>query len=638
MSFHPNDVARRARAARVLLLVAFVLLGGGFYRAQVLRHTEYDMQSEENRLREVPLPAPRGIIYDRAGKVIAENLPGYTVSLLAPNADSLRAAMRSLNEIIPFSDDDVETVVRRYNRAPTRPAVILADANFQQISVLEEHRTEFPGLIIQSTPKRWYPDSNVVAPFIGYTGEISEAELATPRYKDSDYKAGMRVGKRGLEQQYEEALRGQEGYRFVEVDARGRVVREAGQARSDQDPVAGPALYTNIDLDLQRFTAALFGDSIQGSAVALNPKTGGVLALHSAPSYNPNRFTGGIPKSYWDSLNTDPRRPMYNKAVQGRYPPASTFKLATALIAMQDTIVRLKLGDRMPQPCTGGYWFGRYWRCWDKKGHGNVNLQQAIEKSCDVYFYQVGLRLGLSKLVAGGVSLKFGERSGIDLPSETKPEFPYDAVQYFRKRYPRGFVQASGALNLSIGQGENAQTVINMAKFYTALATDGTMARPTIARRAPEREQLFRLSAAELDGIRGALAGVVSARGTAASAALQNVTIAGKTGTAQAPPHPDHAWFVGFAPAEDPQIVVATFIEYGEHGYAAARLASKIIEAYLKRPMVAPPVTDDVEGARTVVPRTTAAGVPAPAGAGTAPPPPAAAPAPAPTRGTAGTR
>ncbi len=616
MSFHPNDVARRSRIARLLLVVAFALLGSGFYRAQVLQHSEWVVQAEDNRLREVPLPAPRGIIYDRSGKVIAENLPGYTVSIVATSPDSLRAALRRLNEIIPYSDEDVETAVRRYNRAPTRPAVILADANFQQVSVLEEHRTEFPALIIQSAPKRWYPDSSVVAAFVGYTGEISETELATDRFRD--YKAGMRIGKQGIERQYENNLRGQEGYRFVEVDARGRVVREAGQARADQEPVPGPDLHTYIDLDLQRFTAQLFGDTVLGAAVAIDPKTGGVLALHSAPTYNPNRFTGGIPKSYYDSLNNDPRRPLYNKAIQGRYPPASTFKLATSVIALQKGLVHLD--DRMSVPCTGGYWYGRYWRCWDKKGHGNVTLAQAIEKSCDVYFYQLGMRLSLDTLVAGGVRLGFTERSDIDLPNETKPEFP-TGTEYFRKKFPRGYVKNSEALNLSIGQGVDAQTVINMAKFYTALANNGIASRPSLAQRPTKQERIFTLKPDEMAGIRTALAGVVSSRGTAGSAALQNVTIAGKTGTAQAPPYPDHAWFVGFAPAEDPKIVVATFLEFGEHGYAAARIASKIIERYLKKPTIAPPMTDDLSGARTVAASEAPATPPAaPSGAqGTAP-------------------
>jgi penicillin-binding protein 2 len=273
---------------------------------------------------------------------------------------------------------------------------------------------------------------------------------------------------------------------------------------------------------------------------------------------------------------------MYNKAVQGRYPPASTFKLATAILGLEKGIVRMS--DRQVAPCTGGYSYGRYWRCWKKTGHGNLTLTQAIETSCDVYFYQLGLKLSLQGLIAGGVSLKFGERSGIDLPSETKPEFPY-AVEYYRKRYPRGFVQGSSALNLSIGQGENAQTVVNMAKFYTALATDGTMAKPMIARGAPERTRIYSLASGDAAGIRAALAGVVE-RGTARSAQIQGVTIAGKTGTAQNPPNPDHAWFVGFAPSDKPQIVVAVFLEYGLHGDAAARVATKFIEAYLKRPAV----------------------------------------------------
>jgi penicillin-binding protein 2 len=578
MSFHPNDVARRTRGAMIVLAAAFFSLGAAFYNTQVRQNTKYVLQSEQNRLREVPLPAPRGIIYDRKGKVIAENLPGYTVSIYSPHPDSLRESLTRLNAIIPYSQDDIETAVRRFRRAPNRPAVVLADATFQEVSVLEEHRTEFPGLIIQSTPKRYYPEGPVVAPFIGYTGEISESELATSRFQA--YKAGMRIGKRGIEQQYEEVLRGREGYRFVEVDARGRVVRDVG-AREEQEPAAAAPLHTNIDLDLQRYVSTLFGDSLRGALVALEPETGGVLALYSAPSYDPNRFTGGIPKAYWDSLNTDERRPMYNKAVQGRYPPASTFKLATAIWGMEEGLV--KLTDRQPQPCTGGFWFGRYWKCWDKRGHGDVTLAQAIEKSCDVYFYQLGLKLGLSRMLAGGVSMKFNERSGIDLPSETRSEWPY-AVEYYRKRFPRGFVANSAALNLSIGQGENAQTVINMARFYTALATDGQSARPELVRRQPERTKIINLSAEQMAGLRQALAGVVSSRGTAGSARIEGVTIAGKTGTAQNPPYPDHAWFVGFAPMETPQIVVAVFLEFGEHGYSAARLASKAIEFYLKRP------------------------------------------------------
>ena len=588
MSFHPNDVQRRARAASILLIATFALLVGAFFRTQVLQNAQYVLQSEENRLREVPLPAPRGIIYDRNGTIIAENVVGYSVSLLAPTEDSLKAAMTRLSQTIPLSPDQMNLAVRRFKRAPNRPAVILADAPFDVVSVLEEHRIELPGLIIQSAPKRYYPEGAAVAAFIGYVGEISERELNSGQFEG--YKAGQQIGRKGLEKQYEAQLRGREGTRFVEVDARGRVVREAG-ARQDLRAEAAEALKTNIDMDLQRYVAQLFGDSVQGGVVALDPATGAVLALHSAPSYDPNRFIGGIPVSYWNELNTDPRKPLYNKATQARYPPASAFKLATSILGLERGIVNFN--TRMPVPCSGGYQYGsRYFRCWDKRGHGDVNLSQAIEKSCNTYFYQLGLRLSLQEVIAGGINLDFNQRSGLDLPDEARPGFPY-GTDYYNELYgPRGWSNAV-VLNLAIGQGENSQTVVNMARFYTALATDGHAAKPGIVGAKPERERLFSLSPEQMQGLRNAMSGVVSARGTAGSAQIQGVVLAGKTGTAQNPHGADHAWFVGFAPAEQPKIVVAVLVEFGEHGYFAARIASKVIERYLKQPAtVMPTITE----------------------------------------------
>ena len=592
MSFHPNDVQRRTRAAAIALTGIFALLLAAFFRTQVLENSRYALQSEENRLREVPLPAPRGIIYDRNGEVIAESVPGYSVSLLAPTADSLRASLNRLARVIQLSPEAIESSVRRYGRAPNRPTVVLSDAPFDVISVLEERRVEFPGLIIQSAPKRYYPDGPAVASFVGYVGEITEAELAAREYKDKGYKSGQQIGKGGLEKQYEAMLRGKEGSRFVEVDAHGRVVREAG-ARPELLPTPAQPLYTNIDLNLQRFTAQVFADSLQGGAIAIEPKSGGVLALYSAPSWDPNRFIGGIPTDLWKELTTDPRRPLYNKVIQGRYPPASTFKLATSLIALTNRQVRLD--EYMPQPCTGGYQYGaRYFRCWEKQGHGAVDLLRAIEVSCDTYFYQLGLKIGLARLLAGGVSLAFDRRSGIDLPDESRPIFPY-GVDYYNRRYgPRGWTNAV-TLNLAIGQGENDQTVVGMAKFYTALATDGASAKPEIVRNNPERTKLFSVTPNQMNALRAALSGVVTSRGTAGSAAIQGVILAGKTGTAQnaQDPNRDHAWFVGFAPANDPKIVVAVMLEFGDHGYVAARVASKIIEYHLK---VAPAQFIQTEG------------------------------------------
>lgn len=590
MSFHPNDVARRGRVASGFLMLTFLGLVGAFFNTQVRRHREYVMQSEENRLRELPIPAARGIIYDRKGRVIAENLPGYSVSVNSSGVKQLREVLGRLSGTIELTPRQIEAAVRRYNRAPNRPTVILADAPFDVVSVLEERRSEFPSLIIQSAPKRYYPDGAAVASFVGYTGEITESELASPDYKE--YKAGQQIGKGGLEKQYERDLRGREGVRFVEVDARGRVVSEAGLARQDLVPVGARPLRTSIDLDLQRFVVELFGDSLIGGAMAVDPRTGEVLALHSAPTYDPNRFIGGIPASYWDSLNTDARRPLYNKVIQGRYPPGSTWKLATAAIALEDKLVRYE--ERMPVPCSGGYQFGsRYFRCWDRRGHGAVDLTGAIKHSCDVYFYQLGLKMGLARLIAGGVEMDFGRRSGIDLPGELRPQFPdKDYRAYYNKVYgARGWTSAV-TLNLSIGQGENSQTVANMARFYTALATDGTATRPDIVKRTPERDRLFKLSAADMDVLRAAMAGVVES-GTARASRIQGVVLAGKTGTSQNSHGADHAWFVGFAPAAEPTIVVSVMLEFGEHGSRAARIASSIVSSYLK---VTPTQTIQTEG------------------------------------------
>ena len=586
MSYHPNSVLRRARVARVLLVAAFTVLGGAFFRAQVLRNQEFVLKSESNRLREVPLPGARGIIYDRSGQIIAENLPGYSVSILSPTVDSLKSALRSLSRVIEIDSAQQALAIRRFRAAPTRPAVIFNDASFQVVSVLEERRAEFPGLIIQSAPKRYYPDAEAVAALVGYTGEISEEQLALPRYQG--YKAGQQVGKGGLELQYEEQLRAREGSRFVEVDARNRVVRDNG-VRAEIQPEAPPPLRTNIDLDLQRYAHEYFGDSLRGAVVALEPQTGGVLAIYSAPSYDINRFIGGVSASYYRELQEHKYKPLFNRALSGRYPPASTWKLATAVLGMELGLVSME--THQEQPCTGGFYYGRVFKCWDKKGHGDISLAQAIAKSCDVYFYQLGLKIGLTRLLAGGVKLGFGDSTGIDMPGEKTSIWPR-STSYFDRRYgPRGW-NRSVVLSLSIGQANNSQTPLNMARFYTALATDGYAATPQVVARPPERKKLFDITPDQLRTVQLALADVVS-RGTAAGAQIQGLTIAGKTGTAQVPPEEDYAWFVGYAPADKPKIVLAIIIEEGLHGSTAAKVATKLMERYLKTKLTMNAVTND---------------------------------------------
>lgn len=583
MRFHPNDVQRRSRTAAGFLFLAFLFLVGSFFRAQVMLRANYTLKSEDNRLREVPLPAPRALIRDRHGAVIAENIPGYTVSILSPRVDTLRAVLARIGTVIPMSNDQMELAVRRFRRNARLPTLILSSASFDIVSRLEEHRVLFPGLIIQEAPKRYYPDGPAVSALVGYTGEVSEAELALPAF--SGYKPGQQVGKGGIEKQYEERLRGREGVRFVEVDALSRVVRDA-DAGSILLPELAPPLITNIDLDLQRFVATIFGDSLTGAAVALDPATGEVLALHSAPTFDPNRFIGGIPVAYWRQLNDDPRLPLLSKATQGRYPPGSTWKLATVVTALELGLV--KMDDHQPVPCTGGYQYGnRFFKCHLLRGHGSLTLGQAIEQSCDVYFYQIALKINLQRLVAGGLKLGANDRSGIDLPNDNRPDYPTaPAAAYFTKRYGANGWNQSNALNLAIGQGENSQTVVNLARFYTALATGGEASTPQIVHAEPVRTRMFQLDTATFEQVRAALAGVVQ-RGTATGSRIRGVMLAGKTGTAQTGKFVggvelNHAWFAGFAPADAPKIVVAVMIEFGGHGTRAARIASKIIEHYLK--------------------------------------------------------
>ncbi|HRQ78262.1 MAG TPA: penicillin-binding protein 2 [Gemmatimonadaceae bacterium] len=580
MSFHPNAVHGRARVASALLFFVFLFLAGSFFRTQVLQGARYILQAETNRLREVPLPAPRGMILDRTGKVIAEDLPGYSISLLVRTEDSLRVMMQHIGEIVPVSPEQVGAAVRRFRREPTRPTVLFPDASFELVSILEERRVEFPGLIIQSAPRRHYPDGPAVSALVGYTGEISESELGLERF--AEYKPGQQVGKDGLERQYEDRLRGREGARFIEVDARGRVVRE--QAQPDLQPERPAALYTNIDLDLQRFVHELFGDSLIGGVVAMEPHSGEVLALHSAPTFDPNRFIGGIPRDYWDELQNDERRPLYNKAIKGAYPPGSIWKLHTSIIAMEAGQVRID--EKMPVRCEGGFQFGnRFQRCWKRDGHGDVTLAEALEQSCDTYFYQLGLRIGLQNLVAGGLRLGARERSGIDLPAETRSVFPTDPPKEYYDRLFGPLGWSNGVvLNLAIGQGENSQTVVNMARFYSALATDGEAARPEVVRGQAERTRMFNITPEQLRQLQDAMAGVLT-RGTAAASQLEGIAIAGKTGTAQNAQDQvrDHSWFAGYAPADDPKIVVVLLLEFGGSGSRAARMASKVFEYYLKQ-------------------------------------------------------
>jgi len=553
-----------------------VVLVIAFFRAQVLEHGKYQLQSETNRLRPIPLPAPRGIITDRNGKILAENVPGYTVSLLPGDESALRETLERIAPVVKLDSAGIERVLQRYRRAPYVPALVVSDAKFAIVSQLEEHRLLFPGLLIRPEPKRYYPDSSVVAHLVGDIGEVTEAERAQRRY--AGMRLGALLGKDGLERQYDDSLRGADGIRFVEVSALGHVVREAGAAPT-LPPVPGTPLRTTIDLDLQRYIAKIFPAGHRGAVLALNPNTGEILALYSAPSYDPNAFVGGVDPDYWRRLNEPETHPLFDRAIQARYPPGSTWKLAVAAMALKRGLVTLN--SHMPIPCRGGLQYGnRFFRCWSAEGHGDLSLADAIAQSCDVYFYQLGLKIGLTSLLEDANAWGFRSPTGVDLPGEIRPDFPSGPEYYDRLYGPRRWT-AAVTLNLAIGQGEDAQTLVNMVRFYQMLASDGRERVPYLVRPPAASDVSLGLTPDQLAGLRQAMISVVE-RGTARGAATRfNTVIAGKTGTAQNPHGPPHGWFIGFAPADKPEIVVGAIVEFAREGPYVAPLVTRVIARYL---------------------------------------------------------
>ena len=574
--FDGYELARRERVARfVVWLVGGVLLVA-FFRIQVLSSSRYRLRSEMNRLRSVPVPAPRGLILDRNGVVLAENEPGYSVGMLASSEDSLVATLKRIASIAHLTPDDIDQARRAFRRAPYRPVIVRRDAPFDLVSALEERRVVIPGLVIQAEPKRRYPFGPAAAHVVGYVGEISEEELASDTIPGA--RPGLLVGRDGLEKEYDDRLRGEDGERFVEVDALGRTVRDAGVGRS-LAPVQGATIRTTLDIGLQEYVAQAFPQGKRGAVMAMDPTNGDVLALYSSPSYDPNAFIGGIDPQLWTKLSQAADYPLLDRAIAARYPPGSTWKLVVAAMAMSRGLVGLD--SHMPIPCRGGLQYGnRYFRDWKPEGHGDLDLAQAIAQSCDVYFYQLGLKLGLNDLLSDAVRLGFRDRSGIDLPGELRPLFPASTEYYDQHYGPRGWTNAV-TLNLAIGQGENAQTLANMVSFYAMLANaDGRAPEPHLLASATPPVRSLGLSETQLAGLRQALVEVVQ-HGTAAAAQIANLRIAGKTGTAQNPPLPAHGWFIGFAPADSPRVVVGAIIEFAGHSTVAAQLVDSIIARYL---------------------------------------------------------
>ena len=582
--FDSYRVRERAEIARLVLIGAFLVLSGAFFRTQVIQHDKFQLKAETNRLRPIPLTPPRGTILDRKGLVIAENVPGYSVKLLAQSADSLRAVLARVRRYVPLDSAQIGDIIDRYLQARYQPALVFGDATFDIIAKLEEHRSALPGLVIQAEPKRLYPAGKSIAHLVGYVSEVTEADLTADRYPGA--VLGSIVGKAGLEREYDDTLRGNDGVRYIEVNARGRLVRE-GAASATLPPTPGQPIVTTLDLDLQRFIDSIWPAGVRGALVAMTPN-GEIRALYSAPNFDPNHFVGGISSAEWRKLNNDPAKPLLNRVIQARYPPASPFKLAIAAMALKRGLI--SLNTRMPEPCRGGLRLGnRVFRCWKREGHGMLDLTGAVAASCDVYFYQLGLRLGLDAIIQDGVLMGFRDRSGVDLENELNPIYP-SSKAYFDKLYgPRNWSPPGTTLNFSIGQGENTQTLINMMRFYQGLAGNGEAVTPYIVKPSSNRKRSLGLTQRELDGLRRALIAVVE-RGTASANRRADLAVAGKTGTAQNPHGDDHGWFIGFAPAEKPELIVGGIMEFAKHGTTVAPYVVQTLRRYILGPVPTAPV------------------------------------------------
>ena len=599
------DITRRARVLLYAALAGFLLLAGRLYWLQVVHHEYYQTLSENNRLRLRTVRAPRGPIFDRNGTPIAETQGSFDLVCSPVDVSDPSGEIRFLSEIVEFDADEEEILekIRKARKAnPYSSITVARDLRFEQVSVLEFNREALPGFSVMVEAKRSYPLGGAFAHVLGYVGEVSQEEL--DRSDDERLAMGDIVGKYGLERMLDDELRGVNGGRKVEVDAAGRDQRLVEEVPSQ----TGAAIYTTLDANLQKAAQEAMGNRA-GAVIALDPGTGDVLAFYSGPAFDPNAFARGIRRADWQALNADPRKPMQNKGLQGTYAPGSTVKPFLALAALEG-----KVQDKDAKvTCTGSYRLGnRVFRCWREKGHGPTDMYRAVVQSCDVYFYTLGLRLGPERVASLEKGAGLGTVTGIDLPGEREGLVP-DAEWKQKARKERWYDYES--VLLGIGQGAIHVTPLEMVVGYAALATGGEVWKPHVVSRivrmdgsAGERkaELLRKLpwKPANVEFIHKALAGVVNDYGTGGAARLPGVVVGGKTGTAQVAsmkgkvvksedlPYEirDHAWFVGFAPVDDPGIAVVAMVEHGGHGgSAAAPIVKAVMQEYFRTRNVGPP-------------------------------------------------
>jgi penicillin-binding protein 2 len=599
------DITRRARILLYVAIGAFALLLGRLYWLQVVESDRYRDLSENNRLRLRTVRAPRGLILDRKGRAIAEAQGSFDLACSPVDVKDLEGEIRFLGEIVEFDVDEQEIIekIRAAQRSnPYSSITVARDLRFEQVSVVEFNRENLPGFSVLVEVKRSYPYGTAFAHVLGYVGEASPAEMEKAR--NGTLAMGDLIGKYGLERLMDNVLRGVNGGRKVEVDAAGRDQRLVEEVPSR----AGGAVHTSLDADLQVTAQEAMGDRA-GAVIALAPRTGEVLAFYSAPAFDPNGFARGIPRADWQALNVNPRKPMQNKGLQGTYAPGSTVKPFLAMAALEE-----KMQEKgTAVVCPGSYRLGnRVFRCWREKGHGAVDMYRALVQSCDVYFYTLGLKLGPDRVAKLEKDTGLGSITGIDLPGERKGLVPDPA---WKRTVSKERWYDYESLLLGIGQGSVHLTPLEMTVGYAALATGGEVMRPRIVSkeigmdgkvRERRSEMLRKLpwKPENVEFIRNALAGVVNDYGTGGAAKIPGIVVGGKTGTAQVAsvkgkmiksedlPYEirDHAWFVAFAPVDDPQIVVTAMVEHGGHGgSAAAPIVKAVLQEFFRTRFVGPP-------------------------------------------------
>jgi len=578
----------RERIGYAVVAAVFLLLFSGVVKLQIVEHRSLAFQSESNRIRVVPIVPRRGLITDREGRVIIDNRPSYTVSVV-PAEEVPGRTLENLAELLSLDTASIRARIRKNLISQYQPATVRRDVSFETVAVLEEQSKRFPGVTYRMEQVRQYNRDLVAEVVTGYVGEVSEEELK--RSGRRGYRLGAIIGKKGLERQYDELLRGREGTAYIEVSAAGQILGEYVDKRPIPS-LPGTNLTLTIDNDLQAACAQALDTFCCGAVVAIDPRNGEVLAMTSYPTWDANIFSSVIPESLWQEISSDTTHPLLNRPLKGLYPPGSTVKFVTVGAALEEGVIS---PNSTLSPCPGGMQFGnRYFRCWQPGGHGSVTAARSLEQSCDVFMYQLGLKLGIDKLAEYYDGCGFGHPTDIDLPDEEKGLNPNS--EWYDRHYGVGQWTRALVLNNAIGQGELLVTPLQLARFFCGMANDGVVYRPHLVKKiapatggelviSPKVAYTLPFSQSTLDILWEGLRLVVEGeRGTARRLKNQYYSIGGKTGTAQNPHGEDHSWFVGVAPLENPEIVVCAIVENAGHGSdVAAPVVGQIIRTYMNK-------------------------------------------------------